>query len=93
MGAGIGGYYTEANTGLSIPVEKQLFELGEFVSYYGVAKIEKVEITKARREQGSTIKRDWDFWYYHVRNINTDERNQEFNNTLKKDKLGNLLYG
>ena len=90
--AGIGRYYQEADTGLTIPVEEQLFELGEYVSYYGVARIEKVEITKVRRAEGSTIKKDRDFWYYHVRNIDNDQRNQEFNGTLDKDRIANLLY-
>lgn len=84
------GYFEGGNF---IRTEEQRFELGEFVSYYGVAVITKIEITKYRREPGSTIKVDRDGFYYHVQNIDTLERNQEFNSTLDKDQIGMLLYG
>jgi len=84
------GYFEGTNF---VSTEEQLFQLGEVVSYYGLAKVTKVEITKYRIEPGSTIKRNYDGFYYHVKNLDTGATNQEFNGTLNKDKLGNLLYG
>ena len=73
-------------------VESCKFELGEYVSYYGVSRIVKVEIVQYRTREGSTIKHNRDAPYYHVINVETDVRNQEFNSTLKNDRLANLLY-
>jgi hypothetical protein len=88
--ADLGGYFEGSNF---IRTEQQKFSVGEHVSYYGVARITKVEITKYRREPGSTIKVDRDGFYYHVVNIDTGATNQEFNSTLDKDRLAELLYG